>query len=51
MLKKKKAIAAEFFQFKNRYQSFKGGVTLNHYSWPSLYGDGSSKLKESLLKL
>ena len=48
ILKKIKASAAKEFQFKNRYQSFTHGSTLNHFSWPSLYGDGSRKLKLAL---
>lgn len=48
ILKKKKAEAARFFQFKNRYQSFKQGSTLDKFSWPALYGDSTEKLVKAL---
>ena len=48
ILKKKKAAAARVFQFKNRYQSFKQGSTLDKFSWPSLYGDSTEKLINAL---
>lgn len=48
LLKAQKAAAARRFQFKNRYQSFEHGPTLDSYSWPTLSGGASKVLKEAL---
>lgn len=44
IMREKKAEAARYFKFKNRYQSFTKGPTVDHFSWPTLYGGGSPKL-------
>jgi len=49
ILREKKADAAKYFQFKNRYQSFEKEATIGCFSWPTLSGAGSEKLKKAIL--